>query len=147
MFKGERMSLENRKILQETISFDNTGRFALIFDNRGFIAKRAIEGDFDNPSVSIKITSFSYNNKTTFRYTNDFLNTEIWKPQCFTSDYKKKYPNHPIYEKDHEENAFYTYLDSEESKCVSDILAMKKKLCGVNFDDRTEERVIYTPEK
>jgi hypothetical protein len=140
MLEGERMSLENRKILQETISFDSKCRFALLFDNRGFIAINL--PDMDGPWI-VEIRSISYKNKTTFRYVIDGNN---WIPHCFTSDYKIKYPNHPIYEKDHEENAFYTYLDSEESKCVSDILAMKKKLCGVNFDNRTEERVIYTPE-
>ena len=141
------MSLENRKILQESITFDNKGRFHLLFDNRGFIAKYIIKGDFDDLTAVIEITSISYDYRTTFRYTTDFLNDKIWIPQCFTSDYKKKYPNRPIYEKDHDENAFYTYLDSEESKCVSDILAMKRKLDNVNFDNRTEERVICTPEK
>jgi hypothetical protein len=132
------MSLENRKILRETISFDSTGRFALLFDNRGFIATNDFPEGLDGPWI-VEIRSISYKNKTTFRYVMDGNN---WIPHCFTSDYKKKYPNHPIYEKDHEENAFYTYLDSEESKCVSDILAMKRKLDNVNFDDRTEERVI-----
>lgn len=137
------MSLENRKILQETISFDHKGRFALLFDNRGFVAKYILPENLEGPWF-IEIVSYSYDYRTTFRYTTDFRN---WTPQCFTSNYKSKYPNRPIYEKDHEVNDFYTFLDSEESKCVSDILAMKKKLCSVNFDDMTEERVIYTPEK